>query len=98
MVSSPQAWQIAPCHFGSGGRESRNMRRINQERPLTPPEAAKYDQVRARVAKEFAELLARHHEREAAAEAQGQAVNFPDAQDKSRSCEERGEDSPRQGG
>jgi DNA-binding XRE family transcriptional regulator len=39
------------------------MRRITRDRRLTPKDAAKYDKLRARVAAELPELIARHHDR-----------------------------------
>jgi DNA-binding XRE family transcriptional regulator len=39
------------------------MKRIPRNRPLTPDEAAKYKTIRAQVAKELPDLVARHHER-----------------------------------
>ncbi len=44
------------------------MKRIIRERRLTPEEAAKYRAVREQVAEELPELIARHHERVAAAD------------------------------
>jgi DNA-binding XRE family transcriptional regulator len=44
------------------------VKRITRDRRLTAEEAAKYAQVRAQVAEELPELVARHHEREAAEE------------------------------
>lgn len=44
------------------------MRRIARSRRLTPEEAAKYRAVRGQVARELPDLVARHHERMAAAE------------------------------
>jgi DNA-binding XRE family transcriptional regulator len=42
------------------------MRRVTRDRRLTPEEAAKYRTIRAQVAQELPNLIARHHEREAA--------------------------------
>jgi len=42
------------------------MRRITRDRQLTPEEAAKYRAVREQVEEELPELIARHHERNAA--------------------------------
>jgi uncharacterized protein involved in exopolysaccharide biosynthesis len=42
------------------------MKRITRDRKLTPEEAAKYMAVRAQVAEELPELVARHHQRLAA--------------------------------
>jgi DNA-binding XRE family transcriptional regulator len=42
------------------------LKRITRDRHLTPEEAAKYNTIRARVAEELPELVARHHERAAA--------------------------------
>ena len=42
------------------------LKRIQRDRPLTPEEAAKYNAIRAQVAEELPELVARHHERAAA--------------------------------
>ena len=39
------------------------MKRITRNRPLTPEEAAKYKAIRAQVAEELPDLIARHHER-----------------------------------
>lgn len=39
------------------------IRRIIRNRRLTPEESAKYQEVREKVAGEFPELIARHHER-----------------------------------
>jgi DNA-binding Xre family transcriptional regulator len=39
------------------------MRRIIRDRKLTPEEAAKYGEVRKKIAEELPELIARHHER-----------------------------------
>jgi DNA-binding Xre family transcriptional regulator len=39
------------------------MKRIQRDRRLTSDEAAKYKQVRAQVAEELPELVARHHDR-----------------------------------
>lgn len=44
------------------------MKRITRDRRLTPEEAAKYRQVREQVAQELPDLIARHHERAAAAD------------------------------
>jgi DNA-binding XRE family transcriptional regulator len=41
------------------------MKRITRERRLTPEEAAKYKAIRAQVAEELPNLIARHHERTA---------------------------------
>jgi len=42
------------------------LNRITRNRRLTPEEAAKYREIRERVAEEMPELIARHHERLAA--------------------------------
>lgn len=42
------------------------MKRTNRDRPLTPEEAARYNAIRAQVADELPDLVARHHEREEA--------------------------------
>lgn len=39
------------------------MKRITRDRRLTAEEAAKYKEIRAKVAEELPELIARHHER-----------------------------------
>jgi DNA-binding XRE family transcriptional regulator len=39
------------------------MKRIIRDRRLTPEEAAKYEAIRAQVAEEMPDLIARHHER-----------------------------------
>ncbi len=39
------------------------MKRITRNRPLTPPEAAKYKAIREQVTEELPDLIARHHER-----------------------------------
>ena len=39
------------------------MKRIIRDRRLTPEEAAKYKTIRAQVAEELPDLIARHHER-----------------------------------
>ncbi|MBI2302672.1 MAG: helix-turn-helix transcriptional regulator, partial [Armatimonadetes bacterium] len=39
------------------------MRQITRDRHLTPEEAAEYDLIRAQVAEELPELVARHHAR-----------------------------------
>ena len=39
------------------------MKRITRKRRLTPEEAAKYKAIRAQVAEELPDLIARHHER-----------------------------------
>lgn len=39
------------------------MKRITRDRRLTAEEAAKYKEIRAQVAEELPELIARHHER-----------------------------------
>jgi DNA-binding XRE family transcriptional regulator len=44
------------------------MKRIIRDRRLTPEEGAKYAQVRTQVVAELPDLVARHHEREAAGE------------------------------
>jgi hypothetical protein len=44
------------------------MNRIIRDRKLTEEEAQKYNEIRAQVAKELPELIARHHERLEAAE------------------------------
>lgn len=41
------------------------MRRITRDRHLTPAEAAKYREVREKVAQELPELISRHEERQA---------------------------------
>jgi DNA-binding XRE family transcriptional regulator len=42
------------------------MKRITRTRRLTPAEAAKYRAIREQIAEELPDLVARHHEREAA--------------------------------
>ncbi len=44
------------------------LRRITRDRRLTPEEAAKYGAVRQQIANELPALVARHHDRVAAAE------------------------------
>lgn len=44
------------------------MKRIIRDRRLTPEEAARYKAIRAQVAEELPDLIARHHERMAAAD------------------------------
>ncbi len=44
------------------------MKRIIRDRRLTPEEAAKYRAIRGQVAEELPDLVARHHERVAAAD------------------------------
>ena len=39
------------------------MKRITRDRRLTPAEAVKYKEIRAQVAAELPDLIARHHER-----------------------------------
>ena len=46
------------------------MKRITRDRRLTPEEVAKYDKIREQIAEELPELVARHHARMAAREAQ----------------------------
>src|SRR5207237_8373979 len=41
------------------------MKRITRERRLTPEEASKYKAIRAQVAEELPDLIARHHQRTA---------------------------------
>jgi DNA-binding XRE family transcriptional regulator len=43
-----------------------SIRRIVRNRRLTPEEAAKYNDIRKKVAEELPDLIARHHERMAA--------------------------------
>ena len=50
------------------------MRRITQNRRLTPEEAAKYDAVREQVAVELPELIARHHQRVASLDELGELL------------------------
>lgn len=49
---------------------SMSLRRITRGRRLSPEEAAKYREVRERVAEELPELIARHEERLAARDRQ----------------------------
>src|SRR5439155_8855245 len=44
-------------------QEATVMKRITRNRRLTPEEAAKYKEVRAKVAEELPELISRHHDR-----------------------------------
>lgn len=46
--------------------EARTMKRITRDRRLTPEEAAKYKEARHQAAAELPDLIARHHERQAA--------------------------------
>src|SRR4030081_559127 len=39
------------------------MKRITRDRKLTPEEATKYKAIRAKIAEELPDLIARHHER-----------------------------------
>src|SRR5262249_9416457 len=65
------AGHAGPClvleYHDTGGRDM-TLRRTNRDRRLTPEEAAKYREVRAQVAQELPDLIARHHERMAALE------------------------------
>ncbi len=49
-------------------------RRITRNRRLTAEESAKYKEIRERVAEEFPELVARHHERLAALDQLGELL------------------------
>jgi DNA-binding XRE family transcriptional regulator len=50
------------------------LRRIRRNRRLTTKEAAKYQEIRKRIAKEMPELVARHHDRMAALDRFGELL------------------------
>ena len=50
------------------------IRRVTRSRPLTAEESAKYKEIRAQIAEELPELVARHHERLSALDQLGELL------------------------